>query len=324
MMDGSIEVSNRGPQGGGYVRPASGGSDMPSSSLSSPSPSSLAHAVRPITDQEFKWFRELIEKEAGIHLTPIKRALIMGRLSRRLRVLGLRTFTEYYRRLRSGDGHELSHMIDRICTNETRFFRERAHFDFIVDQILPRWRRQVQLGQRARSVQVWSAACSTGEEPTTLAMVLLDATADEGWSIDILGTDVSTYALERSRAALWPVERAEEIPLDYLKKYMLRGVRSQEGLMKADRRIRALIRYRRLNLVRDIPRLRGRFDLIFCRNVLIYFAAETRRAVLTRLIERLAPGGFLFLGHAETIRDALKGIECVMPTVYWASGEGGR
>lgn len=272
---------------------------------------------RSITDAEFALFQGLIRREAGIFLIPAKKALLEGRLARRLRELGLRSFGAYYRRVVEEDKEELVCLLDCICTNETHFFREPQHFDFLQHQVIPEWVAQAAPGQRSRRVRVWSAACSTGEEPYSLAMTLLDQLPPSaGWEIEILATDLSTRALDQARAALWPVEKAGEIPPQYLKRYMLRGARTQEGKMKAGPAIRSLIRFQRLNLSADHYPVTGPFDLIFCRNVLIYFDPDLRGRVIRRLLHHLEPTGYLFLGHAETLNGVSEQVRNVLPTVY--------
>jgi len=272
---------------------------------------------RPITDHEFGLFRTLINDEAGIHLADTKRALLVGRLSRRLRILGLRTFKEYYRRIVDGDHEERVHMLDAITTNETHFFREPRQFDFIESELLPRWVAGVAKRPGGRQVRVWSAACSTGEEPYSLAMTLLwHLPPNAGWNVEIVATDLSTRALAAAQAAVWPLAKADEIPQRYLKRYMLRGTGPQEGKMKAGPEICAAVTFRKLNLNADAYPIAGPFDMIFCRNVLIYFKPEAKVRVIERLLEQLTPDGLLFLGHAESLTGLSERVRCVGPTVY--------
>lgn len=271
-------------------------------------------ACRPLTvsNEEFHLFQKLIHEEAGIYLAPVKRALLSARLSRRLRQLGLSTFGAYYRYVLEAGEDERRHLLDWICTNETRFFREEAQFEFLEHQIIPSWLADP---SRSRSVRVWSAACSTGEEPFSLAMSLHAHLAAAGWAIRIVATDLSTRALARAEAAEWPVEQADQIPRHYLHRYMLRGRRSREGLMKAGPELRSLVEFSRLNLNDDSYPLQGQFDLVFCRNVLIYFDADGKRRVAERLIRHLLPGGYLFLGHAESGSGWRKDLVPVRPAV---------
>jgi chemotaxis protein methyltransferase CheR len=266
-------------------------------------------------DREFERLQALIQREAGIHLGPAKRALVVGRLGRRIRDLGLRSFREYCQLVERDEGERVE-MLDRIATNETHFFREPRHFELLAREILPRWQAEADQGLRPRTIKVWSAACSTGEEPCTLAMVLLRAfLPGSGWDLDILASDISTRVLRRAKEAVWPIDKAVEIPESDRKRFMLRGVGAQEGMMRAGPEVREIIRHARMNLVDDHPGL-GTMDLVFCRNVLIYFDAPTKHAVVSRLVEHLAPDGYLFLGHAESLAGSSLRMQSVSPSVY--------
>jgi chemotaxis protein methyltransferase CheR len=269
-----------------------------------------------ITDREFQAFQRFIHAEAGIWLTPAKKALLSGRLGARLRALGLDSFGAYFRHFTEIDTLEQVRMLDCICTNETRFFREPRQFDFLEREVLPAWSAAALAGQRPRRIRVWSAGCSTGEEPYSLAMSLLaHCPPSLGFEIEIVATDLSTRVLDRARAAVWPVEDAREIPSAYLKRFMLRGVRAREGSMKAGPEIRSVVRFQQLNLNHDHCPLAGPFDLVFCRNVLIYFEPAGKEKVLGRLRDRLAPEGYLFLGHSESLNQA-PGWVGTRPNIY--------
>jgi chemotaxis protein methyltransferase CheR len=276
----------------------------------------LPHEPPPLTDSEFTGYQRLVYREAGIWLSPSKRALLTGRVSRRLRELDGLSFGAYLRRAEE-DETERVWLLDALCTHETHFFREPRHFELLEREVLPDWRARGDTGSgEGRRVRVWSAGCSTGEEPFSLAMVLRHhLPASEGWDIDILATDLSTRVLEQARQARWPVEKASEIPKHYLRGYMLKGVGRQEGKMKAGPELRALVRFQRVNL-NDGQGLVGRFDLVFCRNVLIYFDAASRARAVERLLGHLSPRGLLFLGHAESLSGLGWRVRTVMPTVY--------
>jgi len=270
----------------------------------------------PVSDEEFARYQALINREAGIWLAPVKKALLVGRLARRLRELGIASYAAYYERVEQDEAERIR-MLDAICTNETHFFREPRHFEFLAERVFPAWRAEADAGRRARRIRVWSAACSTGEEPYTLAMALL-AAFPAGWELEVLASDLSTKVLARAGAGLWPVEKASEIPEAHLKAFMLKGYGAQEGLMKAGPELRAIVRFARVNLVGEgWPA--GPFDLVFCRNVLIYFDRVTKRRVVERLVERLAGHGYLFLGHAESLGGLTTGARPVVPTVYAAA-----
>jgi chemotaxis protein methyltransferase CheR len=268
-----------------------------------------------LSRQEFGDLQRLIYGEAGIYLSEAKQALMAGRLGRRVRALGLPSYADYCQLARR-DAQERQRLLEAICTHETRFFREPRQFELLEKVIVPEWRRLAAGGQRSRHVRVWSAACSSGEEPFSLAMVLLDhLPAAHGWAVEVLATDLSTRVLAQAREARWPVARAAEIPATYLRRYMLRGTRSQEGFMRAGPALRDAVRFASLNLHDDTYGV-GRFDLVLCRNVLIYFDRAAKAHVLTRLASHLEPGGHLFLGHAETLSASDAGLRLVAPTVY--------
>jgi chemotaxis protein methyltransferase CheR len=276
---------------------------------------SMPSAARVLTVREFRLFQALIHGEAGIHLSEAKKVLVEGRLARRLRDLGL-DFADYYRLVES-DPRERVHMLDCICTNETHFFREPRQFEFLESQVFPEWRARAEAGRMARRVRVWSAGCSTGEEPYSVAMAFLAAFPPaSGWEIEIVATDLSTRVLDRAQAAVWPLEKSKEIPDAFLKAFMLRGSGPEEGRMKASPLLRARVRFQRLNLNAEPFTFAGRFDLVFCRNVIIYFDAASKARVLNRLLDRLDPQGYLLLGHAETVTGLSARTRSVGPTVY--------
>src|SRR6266446_4973790 len=264
---------------------------------------------RSLAARDFRLFQRLIQSEAGIHLSDAKKVLVEGRLARRLRELDL-GFDAYYR-LVEADEAERVRMLDCICTNETHFFREPRQFEFLENQVFPEWAARADAGRMPRQVRIWRAGCSTGEEPFSVAMSCLARFPPaSGWEIDIVATDLSTRVLDQARSAVWPLEKSREIPQRYLKPFMLKGTGPQEGRIKAGPEIRSVVRFQRLNLNGEPFSLAGPiapggsggpFDLILCRNVLIYFDAPSKARVLGRLLERLSLQGYLFLGHAETV-----------------------
>jgi chemotaxis protein methyltransferase CheR len=269
-----------------------------------------------LTDAAFAALRDLIERSSGIRLTDAKRQLVVARLGARLKAVGVATFEDYGRLVRDNDA-ELSAMLDRIATNETHFFREPQHFAFLTRQLIPSWVAAARAHARSRRVRVWSAACSTGEEPFSIAMTLLDGLPPhEGWAIEIVASDISARALDLARRAVWPIARAAEIAPDALRRHMLRGVDARQGSMKARETLRALIAFERINLVADTLPIEGPFDAIFCRNVLMYFGPEARACAIGRAVERLGPDGVLFVGHAESLAGSAAGLRSLAPTVY--------
>jgi chemotaxis protein methyltransferase CheR len=280
-----------------------------------------------LSDRDFGRLRDLIHGEAGIFLSPAKKALLSGRLLRRLRELGITSFGAYYARVEA-DSSERVQLLDRITTNETHFFREPGHFRFLAEQVYPAWSDEAAAGRRPKVVRAWSAGCSTGEEPYSLAMSLLTAfPPGTGWKFEIVASDLSSRALASAREAVWPIAKAQEIPEAQLRTFMLRGAGRQEGLMKAGPEIRERVRLLRLNLNDPTYPALGTFDLVFCRNVLIYFDAATKERVIARLLRHVANRGYLFVGHAESLSTTAHEIRPVRPTVYQprrgpASGEG--
>jgi chemotaxis protein methyltransferase CheR len=268
-----------------------------------------------LSAEQFALFQRFIHDEAGIYLSDAKQSLLVSRLGRRLRELGLSSFGDYYRLATSSARGEIVHLLDAISTNETSFFREPKQFELLAQRILPAWAAEAAAGRRPRRLRVWSAACSTGEEPFSVAMALRDGLGP-AWDLQILASDLSTRALAQARGALWAIEQARDIPQAYLKTFMLRGTGPAVGQMRAGPAIRSLIRFERVNLNDERWPVGGPFDMIFCRNVLIYFDAAGRRRTVHRLLERLVPGGYLFLGHAEGLHELASEVRMVVPSVY--------
>lgn len=275
----------------------------------------LDQAVRPLTEREFRQFQAWIHREAGIYLSEVKQPLLVGRLTRRVRELGLESFGQYFEYATGGNHpEERTELLNRICTHETHFFREPRQFEFLERTLIPGWLAEGVANSRPRRLRVWSAGCSSGEEPYSLAMSLLAHLPD--WDVEVLATDLSTKILARAREAVWPIAKAAEIPEDYRRRFMLRGRGEQEGRMRAGREIRDVVRFQVLNLHADHYAVPGAFDLILCRNVLIYFDAPSRERVARRLLSLLAPNGFLFLGHAESLNALPDRPRSIIPTVY--------
>ncbi len=274
--------------------------------------------IRALTKKEFGLFKDLIYRDTGIFLSPSKQALLVSRLSRRLRELGLDSFGTYYTCVtRRGNQAEKVWMLERICTHETHFFREPRQFEFLQQRAFPAWEALAAAGRRTRRIRAWSAACSTGQEPFSLGMLMLSQfPPTSGWSVEIVATDLSTRILSQAEEAVWPIEKAAEISSHYRKQFMLKGCGDQKGRMKAGPLLRSAVRFQQLNLNERSYPLGGDFDLILCRNVLIYFNEETRKAVLRRILTLLAPGGHLLLGHAETLRDVGEDLDNVGPSTY--------
>ena len=273
---------------------------------------------RSLTASLFAKYQELIYGESGMWLGTHKHALLSGRLARRLRLLGLSSMREYYELVTQPDQlHERAVMIDCITTNETHFFREPRHFDFLAEHVFPDWQREASEGDRPKHLRIWSAGCSTGEEPYSLAMLLLKHFPDDkGWNIEVLATDISTRVLEKARAATYPLEKAKEIPPEYLRAYMLKGKGEHKGEMKASPELHRVVRFARVNLHADSYSIAGLFNLIFCRNVLIYFDQASKEKVIGGIVRHLSPSGLLFVGHSEHLGGISPELKAVAPTVH--------
>ncbi|ABC81156.1 CheR family methyltransferase [Anaeromyxobacter dehalogenans] len=270
----------------------------------------------PLSPRDFARLGAFIEGRCGIRMPPSKRTLLESRLGRRVRELGLAGFGEYCDHvLGDAPGDEVVRMVDHVTTNKTDFFREPHHFELLVRDVLPALAAAAGAGTR-RPLRVWSAGCSTGEEPYTLAMVLLEAARQAtGLRFGILGTDLSTRALERARRAEYTEAQVRPVPLAQRRRYLLRSIRDPQ-VVRVCREVRELVAIEQLNLLDPDYRLRERMDVIFCRNVFIYFERSVQQRVLLRLARALSPGGFLFLGHAESIAGLEVPFDPVAPTVY--------
>ncbi len=276
-----------------------------------------------VSPELFQKFQTLIYSETGIWLSTAKTALLCGRLFRRLRSLEISSLENYYQLVSRPDHHdERTRMIDAITTNETRFFREPRQFQFLVQNVFPQWRAQAEARLRAKKIRIWSAGCSSGEEPYTVAMLLAKhLPAAEGWEVRLLASDISNRVLEKAQRGIYPIARAGEMPADLLHSSMLRGMAEREGEMKVKVEIQQLIDFRRLNLDQDYDLSDSPFDAIFCRNVLIYFDAASKRRVVGRLVRHLAADGCLFVGHAENLNNFSTQLRSLEPTIYTKTGE---
>lgn len=265
--------------------------------------SELMAGQAPLSDAAFELFRSWLLRVAGIGLAPGKKTMVGGRLAKRLKQLGLASYEEYYRLVLS-EPEETQWALDLLTTNETHFFRERPHFDFLRDRILP---------GTTRSLRVWSAAASSGQEAYSIAMVLARHAPHDGW--EVFGTDISARVIDRAQRGQYDIRQAQQVPPEYLHTCCLRGVGSQEGTFVIAPELRQRVRFARLNLTMQLPEL-GMFDLILLRNVLIYFPPEVKRQVVERLIQHLRPGGWLMVGHSESLSDLGCGLTSLGPSVY--------
>lgn len=268
-----------------------------------------------ISGSEFASFQRFIFDIAGITMSDAKKALVSGRLAKRLQHYGLPTYDAYFRLLSDGaHPEEVQQAVDLLTTNETYFFREARHFD-LLRQAAQNARPALRAGAPFR---VWSAACSSGEEPYSMAMVLADVLGDAPW--EITASDISTRVLQRARTGHYPMERASHVPADYLRRYCLKGIREQQGTLLVERALRQRVRFRQVNLNTDLPGDLGNYDAIFLRNVMIYFNGDTKRQVVARVVARLKPGGHFIIGHSESLQDINDTLHPVMPSVYRKPG----
>ena len=274
-----------------------------------------------ITDEEFDRLRLLIHAQAGIALAPWKSYLVQARLAKSLRELDLATFAHYHDRLIADtSGAELTRFINAMTTNKTEFFREGHHFDYLRDTWLPA--RGPCRRASDRHLRFWSAACSTGEEPYSLALTLLEALdGATGWDVRILASDIDTDVLARAAEGVYPLEQVAPVPRGALPRYFLRGTGARSGLVRVKESVRALVTFRRINFLDEPWPIHVRFDAIFCRNVLIYFDRPTQQRVLGRLVAQLKEGGLLFLGHSESIHGLVTGFTPVGPTIHRKGGD---
>jgi chemotaxis protein methyltransferase CheR len=258
-----------------------------------------------LSDKEFSGFSRLIFDLAGIHMAPAKKPLVSGRLAKRLGHHGLDTFTDYLSLVKA-DSAERQIALDLLTTNETYFFREPQHFEFLSESIAPEWRSR-------SKVRIWCGASSTGEEPYTLAMTLAESLGTTRF--DILASDISTRVLQTARKGLYPIEDAKDIPSPLRIKHCLKGVGPQEGWFLVDKPLRDRIQFEQINLNASLPDI-GPFDAIFLRNVMIYFSPETKSDLVARLVPLLRPGGYFVISHSESLHGVTDQLKMVKPSIY--------
>jgi chemotaxis protein methyltransferase CheR len=267
------------------------------------------------TDRDFEYLRALVTGNTGITLGDHKRQLVYGRLTRRLRQLGLATFEQYCRYLDQHRDEELGELVNAITTNLTSFFRERHHFEHLAQQALPCLAGRD--GTRRR-LRIWSAGCSTGEEPYSIAITLAETLAADLPARDarILATDIDTQVLARAASGVYPEERAEGIEPSRRRRWFRRGCGTNAGQVKVDPSLQELIVFKQLNLMDGNWPMRGPFDAIFCRNVVIYFDKPTQRRLFDRFADLVAPGGYLYVGHSESLHGVCERFRLIGRTIY--------
>lgn len=264
-----------------------------------------------LSDRELDRIVRLVYDRSGITLHRGKRALVVARLHKMLTSGGFRSFAEYVRHVETDrSGHELSVLLDAITTNHTSFFREDEHFRYLASRVVP------PLGASGRPVRVWCAACATGQEPVSIAISLLDALPEaQHRSIRLLGSDISTKALKTASAGVYPLRTAAGVPEAVLKAHFERGLGDDQGKVRVKAHVRRRIEYRRLNLI-EIDTIDETFDVVFCRNVMIYFDKAVQQRVVAMLERHLAPDGYLFIAHSESLNGLSHGLKWMAPAVY--------
>ncbi|MGZ4958456.1 MAG: CheR family methyltransferase [Methylomonas sp.] len=260
---------------------------------------------------EFVWIRDYLYQHVGIVLNDGKQALVAGRLEKRLRFHGFASYSEYFHLLgRSGFEQETTMAIDLLTTNETYFFREHKHFDFLRSHFFP-------LHPADRLIRIWSAASSSGEEAYTLAMLAAECSKTGQW--EIIGTDISTRMLEKARQGLYSLNAAEKIPRELLRKYCMKGKGEYDGFFLINSALRSRVKFMQVNLIDTLPKL-GLFDVIFLRNVMIYFDMPTKQKLVERIQQALRPGGYFIVSHSESLNGINSELQMISPSIYRKNG----
>jgi chemotaxis protein methyltransferase CheR len=266
--------------------------------------------IRPLTDAEFEKVRALAHKEFGLDLRAGKEQLVSARLGKHVRKLGFRTFRDYLSHVQSdATGSALTDMIDALTTNFTSFLREPVHFEFLRKTVLPEFQKQPK-------INIWSAACSTGEEPYSIAVSVLEELGDRAFSdVHILATDISTRVLGSAQQGVYQTDRLAGLAPETVRRYFLRGEQRWKGWFRLNPKVRQMVEFRHMNLTESFPSM-PRFAVIFCRNVMIYFDRETQDRLVHQLTNCLEPGGYLFTGHSESLVHGSHSLEYVKPAIY--------
>lgn len=267
-----------------------------------------------LSERDFANFQRFIHAAAGITLSAGKKALVSGRLVKRLKQCQISSYAQYYALLAGGTAPaEAQLAIDLLTTNETYFFRESRHFDLLREQALAAHQQCRQSYQQSQPFRVWSAASSSGEEAYSIAMVLADCLGESPW--EVFGSDISLRVLKKAGAGHYAMDRARHVPPDYLKRFCLKGIDHQQGTLLVERSLRRRVQFMQVNLNEVLPRI-GLFDVIFLRNVMIYFNGDTKRSVVNRVLAQLKPGGHFCIGHSETLNDISDAVQQVAPSIY--------
>jgi chemotaxis protein methyltransferase CheR len=267
-----------------------------------------------LTDNEFNQLSQLVYQHAGIHLPPQKKELVRSRLTKFLRNRRLASFQEYYRQvLDDSSGLELINLLDAISTNMTAFWREPKHFEFLGQELLPALRQK---SKAAPQWRFWSAGCSSGEEPYTMAMVLMNAFLGQELSgVKIYASDINTQVLNQAQRGIYPMSRVEPLSQEWRRRYFQKGVNQWEGFVRVKPEVKKMVEFFRFNLMEPFP-FKEDFEVIFCRNVMIYFEKATQTELVQKFYNCLKPGGYLFIGHSESLCNISHQFAYVKPTIY--------
>ena len=276
--------------------------------------SAIFDAAPVLKPAEFEKFRLLAYEHFGLDLHNGKQGLVSARLGKKLRELGLKSFQAYYDYVMADrSGAALESMVDQLTTNHTSFFREPRHFEFLRKTVYPTLRTRSQ-------INIWSAACSSGEEPYSIAMSMLEEAPQEvAYKVRIKATDISTRVLERAKNGVYPAERFDGIPIDIMHRYLLKGQNAAANTYRFKNEVRSMIEFGRLNLMDELPSS-PLFSVIFCRNIMIYFDKPTQQSLVQRLTERIEEGGYLFIGHSESLNSISHSLEYISPATYRKQG----
>lgn len=267
----------------------------------------------PFTDSDFRFIQNLVAERTGIVLTDIKRTMVYSRIARRIRqCAGVSNFSEYCELLKSGDESELISFTNAITTNLTSFFREPHHFDYLANTVLP----ELERNKKDKKIRIWSAGCSSGEEPYSIAMTMADHFAHRpDWDIKILATDLDFDMVERAAQGVYTEERVTGLRKNHLRQYVKRGKGRHQGMVRMDQRLRDMITFKQLNLLHEWP-FKGPFDFMFCRNVVIYFNKDTQKVLFDRYAELLPENAPLFIGHSESLFKVTDRFKSMGQTIY--------
>ncbi len=267
-----------------------------------------------LPEKEFLMLSDFIQKNYGIKMPPAKKVVLQGRLQKRLRVLNISSYADYCKYVFSTEGqNEIIHMMDVVSTNKTDFYREPTHFEYLETDLLPRWYAE----NPRQTLKLWSAGCSSGEEPYTLAIVFNEFKEKHpGFDFQILATDISTQMLQHGANGVYREDKIDIVPLHIRKKYFLRSKDRNNPQVRIVKELRDKVKFGRLNFMDNTYHVPDSFDIVFCRNALIYFERENQEMVINKLSQKLKSGGFFFLGHSESITNMKVPLKNVKPTIF--------